>query len=419
MAHPAFAPRSETSALTRLALVELGGAVDGIGSIHRAVSDRIFAGVRLGVGPSVRPIKRVHDTITDVVYRTVSGSAKAGGEAAGYLLDAGYTETIRPSDTLRGGSWLAVLQGLRGDALEQERSPLATPISIRVDGKSIAPESAALAQAFPTATGRVVVFLHGLMESERAWRLGGRPTYGERLARDLDATAVEIRYNTGRHISDNGASLSELLGELVRNWPVEVDQLALVGHSMGGLVSRSATYQAALADEFWVRRVHHIVCLGSPHYGAPLEQLVHYASAALQVLPESRPLGKLLRRRSSGIRDLRHGSLVDEDWRDRDADALFAAACREVPLLDGAMHCFVSAAIVASERNPLGRLVGDGLVLTPSASGRTRRKRIGFREEDGVHVPSANHFTLLNNDVVYERLRGWLSDAPILRNSPA
>lgn len=416
MAHPAFGPRSETSALTRLALVELGGAVDGIGKIHRALSDHIFAGVRLGVGPSVKPIKLVHDTITDVVYRSVSGSAKAGGGAAGYLLDAGYTETIRPSDTLRGAGLLAVLQGLRGDALEEERSPLATPMSIRIDGKPVAVEPVALAQAFPAATGRVVVFLHGLMESERAWRLGGRPTYGERLTRDLGATAVEIRFNTGRHISENGASLSQLLAELVRNWPVEVDQLALVGHSMGGLVSRSACHQAALADEFWVRRVHHVVCLGSPHYGAPLEQIVHYASAALQVVPESRPIGRLLRRRSSGIRDLRHGSLVDEDWRDCDADALFAAACREVPLLEGAMHCFVSAGLVASERNPLGRLVGDGLVLTPSASGRTRSKRIGFREEDGVHVPSANHFTLLNNDVVYDHLREWLSSPPILQN---
>ena len=91
--------------------------------------------------------------------------------------------------------------------------------------------------------------------------------------------------------------------------------------------------------------MRHVVSLGSPHMGAPLEQAVHYAAHGLHRLPETRPLGRFLRRRSGGIRDLRQGSLVDDDWRDRDPEALRAEACKEVPLLDGATHCFVSATI--------------------------------------------------------------------------
>jgi len=151
-----------------------------------------------------------------------------------------------------------------------------------------------------------------------------------------------------------------------------------------------------------------MVSLGTPHLGAPLEQGAHVAAEALYALPETRMLGAFLRRRSSGIRDLRHGSLVDEDWRGRDPSALRAAACKEVPLLPGATHFFVSATITRTPHHPLGRLLGDILVLTPSATGQGRTRRIPFKAEHGHHVSPAHHLALLNHPEVYERLRGWL-----------
>ena len=137
-----------------------------------------------------------------------------------------------------------------------------------------------------------------------------------------------------------------------------------------------------------------------------------HASFVVDITAETRPFGAFLRRRSSGIRDLRQGSLVDEDWQGRDPEMLRAAACREVPLLDGATHCFVSAAVTRGERHPVGRLVGDCLVLVPSASGRGRTRRIPFRAEHGAHVAPAHHFALLNHPRVYENLRDWLATAP-------
>jgi pimeloyl-ACP methyl ester carboxylesterase len=240
--------------------------------------------------------------------------------------------------------------------------------------------------------------------------LGRRPTYGARLRDALGWTPVEVRYNSGLHISQNGRLLAAELDALVAAWPVEVEQIALIGHSMGGLVARSACFQAEGTGAAWVRHVGHVVSLGTPHMGAPLEQVVHYASAALHAIPETRPAARFLRRRSAGIRDLRQGSLVDEDWRERDPDALRAAACREVPLLDGATHCFASATVTRSPRHPVGRLVGDLLVLTPSASGRSRTRRIPFRAEHGLHVGQATHFALLNHPAIYARLREWLAE---------
>jgi pimeloyl-ACP methyl ester carboxylesterase len=268
---------------------------------------------------------------------------------------------------------LAILNGLRGDALEP---PLAIPMTLRASGEPMP---------------RLAVFVHGLFETEHAWRYGGGPTYGERLE---GFTPIWVRYNSGLHISENGRTLAAELEELVASWPVEVEQIALVGHSMGGLVARSACHVGG----DWARHVTHVVSLGSPHTGAPLESAVHYAAAALGAVPETRPFSGFLRRRSAGIRDLRRGSLVDEDWRDRDPDALRAAACREVPLLDGATHCFVAATVTREARHPVARVIGDWLVLEASAS---------HRAQETLHVGGTHHLALLNHPTVYE----WLSRA--------
>ncbi len=154
---------------------------------------------------------------------------------------------------------------------------------------------------------------------------------------------------------------------------------------MGGLVARSACHHGG----DWTPLVRHTVSLGSPHTGAPLESAVHYAATALGVVGETRPFAGFLRRRSAGIRDLRSGSLVDEDWRGRDPEALRAAACREVPLLEGAAHHFVAATITESAEHPVGRLVGDWLVLPaerlrpqPDARDRLRRRERRARRRD-------------------------------------
>jgi pimeloyl-ACP methyl ester carboxylesterase len=383
----------ELRALTRLTFDELGLATSGIGQVHRAIADRAFGAVGSGAP------RALHDVISGGVYAGLRGASVLAGHAAGAAV-AGRGRTL--SVTPRGAVVLAVLNGLRGDTLEREGSELAEPMRIRVDGRPVAPAD------FPRAGPRIAVFVHGLFETEHAWGLGGGATYGARLARDLGATPVYVRYNSGRHISENGRSLAELMDELVRDWPVEVERIALVGHSMGGLVARSA----CCAGGEWTSLVRHTVSLGTPHTGAPVESAVRYAAAALGVVGETRPLAGFLRRRSAGIRDLGSGSLVDEDWRDRDPDALRAAACQEVPLLEGAAHHFVAATVTANPGHPVGRLVGDWLVLQPSASGRSRTRMIGFRDEDGAHVGGTHHLALLNHPVVYERLREWLARAP-------
>jgi pimeloyl-ACP methyl ester carboxylesterase len=399
----------EVRSLARLTFRELGGAASGLYGFHRAIAARAFG----ASGPGAVPARVVHDAIATRAYAAVGGAFRLVSAVA----DAGLRRRAVAdgralSSSPRGALVVGALNGLIGDSLEREGSDLQVPMSVRVGGRPVAPEPDALAAAFPEPTELLVVFLHGLMETEFAWRIGQAEGYAPRLRRELGYTPIELRYNTGRHISENGLELADLLEQAVAAWPVEVERVALVGHSMGGLVARSACHQAAERGDAWVEHVRHVVSLGSPHMGAPLAQGVHWASAALHALPETRPIASVLRRRSSGIRDLRHGSLVDADWRDRDPDALRVAACQEVPLLDGATHCFIAATITGDPRHPLARLIGDALVLEASASGRSRSRRIPFESEYGVVLGGTHHIALLNHPAVYERLREWLGGAP-------
>jgi hypothetical protein len=233
----------EAAALVRLGFDELHGFARSVGTMERDIAARAFRYV-----PAGKPIQFVHDVMNNTIVGALGGATSALGRSAGAAVGRRPRSERPLSATLPGGLGLAVLNGLVGDRLERERSPLQEPISVRVDGLPVAPEREALAAAFPAATPRLVVFVHGLMGNEVGWRLGrrqGREPYGARLARELDCTPVYIRYNSGRHISENGRSLADLLEAVVAAWPVEVGEVALVGHSMGGLVSRSACHFAA------------------------------------------------------------------------------------------------------------------------------------------------------------------------------
>ena len=405
---------NEVRALSALAFDELRGFPGAIRDMHLGIAKRAFR----GVGPAGRPVQLIHDAVSSRAYGAIGTGAGGLGRAVDTAMERlGIGEQVSLSTTQKGNFGIAVLSGLIGDRLERDGSALHQPASARIQGERIGLDESSLRGAFPRATPRLVVFIHGLTGDEFCWSWGQNPAtnpqaadpYGSRLASDIGYTPVYLRYNSGLHISENGRAVAALLQELVELWPVEVQQIALVGHSMGGLVARSAAHQAYEQDQAWVGHVRHSVSLGTPHTGAPLERGAHRAALALDKLPETRMLGSFLKKRSAGIRDLRHGSLVDEDWRGRDPEALRAVACQEVPLLPEATHCFVSATITRDPDHPLGRLLGDILVLKPSAGGRSKTRRIPFRDEHGHHVGGTHHLALLNHPEVYERLHGWLA----------
>lgn len=359
----------------------LGGLVRIMGDTHAAVSRRVDT----FLPPAAKPYNDLHADIAASVYLAVGGAQEHASRLAfGVAARSGGD----PTTTRAGSIAQRIVNGFHGDLVAAEHPSWAVPMALRIDGRDARPAE------FRDGTPRVVVFVHGLAEDERAWSLGGRAPYGDRL-RDDGYTAVYVRYNSGQHISTNGRALSDLLDELVRDWAVPVESIDLVGHSMGGLVSRSACHVGG----DWTTRVRTVVTLGSPHRGAPLEKAVHVIDAVMRRIPEAEPLGRVLAHRSAGVKDLRYGSLVDSDWEGHDVDAFLARRAAEVPFLSHARYYWVAATVTRDARHPVGRLVGDGMVRLPSASAVAG---------EGIHIADLGHLGLLNDEAVFQALRGWL-----------
>ncbi len=405
---------AEIGAAGRLVGDVLAGAVGVVRDTHRAIADRVFT----AVGPVSWPVRAVHDAVAGGVYAIVRGAHAALPRLIGTTAGYGWRPEPAPLSGRRAGRFtLAVVNGIWGDTLSDQHPELATPMAVRSRGADVPPTVVALRAAFPAATPRIVLFIHGLCETEEYWSLDSRrhhgavgTTLGSRLQREFGYTPVYLRYNTGLHVSDNGRRLAELIEDLIAGWPVAVDEITVIGHSMGGLVIRSAGQQAAVAGHRWVPAVRHVVFLGTPHLGAPLARGVHTVAWMLARFPESRPVGELLSRRSVGVQDLAYGALVEDDWRGADPAALPSDGCTDVPFLPRANHYFIGATIGSRHDNPLAAVVGDLFVPFDSAAGQGDRRRLPFLSGNGRHLGGLHHFDLLNHPAVHDQVCAWLTE---------
>jgi pimeloyl-ACP methyl ester carboxylesterase len=304
------------------------------------------------------------------------------------------------SDALR-----CALNGVVGDHLAVSGNPLALSMQLRRDGAELPVERAALARRLSDAGGKVLLLVHGLCMNDRQWTRGGHD-HGAALARDLGVTPVYLLYNTGRHVSENGRELAGLLEALVESWPVAVDELAIVAHSMGGLVARSACRAAGEAGHVWPRRLRQLVFLGTPHHGAPLERGGNWVDLLLGVSRYSAPLRRLGMLRSAGITDLRYGNVCDADWRGRDRFHRSGDCRTAVPLPVG-----VACHALAGTR--------DVLVPVASALGRHRdpARALQFPAAHTFVGTGLGHFDLLDDATVYERIRTALAPDSSVRSA--
>jgi pimeloyl-ACP methyl ester carboxylesterase len=396
----------EIAALGDLASEAAAGATRQIHEFHTGIAGRVWR----RVGPASIPVKLAHDRIARSAYAAAGELTRAVVRAGAQAASAAQSpDSPSIERTPAGRAVVSALNGAFGDTLERNGNPLALTMTFRRRSRDLEIDSEALAAAYPNAKPRLAVFVHGLCETDDAWKIGAarHVPYGHRMEIELGYSPLYLRYNTGRHISENGREFAGALERLIAAWPVRVDEVVLIGHSMGGLVARSACHYGA--DSNCVAKVRHMFTLGTPHRGAPLEQVTNAATAALARLPETRPLAKALNIRSSGIKDLRYGYLVDECWVDQDCDAYLRDTSREIPFLPTARHYFICATLSREADAPVGRIIGDLLVLQPSAwahPGRGQRTR--FPIEHYYHLGNANHFDLLNHPAIFEQMRRCL-----------
>ena len=363
--------------------------------------------------------------LTRLVYRSIQGTTR--------LVGAGLDGLLAPFDAALAGTGpaprrdalVAALNGVLGDHLQRSSNPLAIPMQLRQGGAPL--HAAALGAAAPR---RVLLLVHGLCMSDLGWCRNGHD-HGQRLASALGAVPVYAWYNSGQHIDVNGLALAGVLQRLVQDWPAPLDELMIIGHSMGGLVARSAIHQADAAGHTWPQRLKKLVFLGTPHHGAPLERAGNWLHQLMDWSPYAAPFTRLTGLRSAGITDLRHGNLLAADWQ---GASRFDHRDRRTPVpLPKGVACYAMAGTAGSVGNAasganlasVGALLaagqvgaslvgagleGDGLVLIDSALGRHKRSALdlALAKSHTWVAPGVHHLQLLSDAAVYRRLLRWL-----------
>lgn len=377
---------SDLKGVTRLAVDATVGVTDLVEKVHHTI--------QLGHAPFGPSRANRTGGLTGFIYRGIRGTTRLIGRG----FDAGLTPAIAllpegTSNTTRD-ALVSAINGIYGDHLAETANPLSTRMSLRYQGAGLDPQQPG--ESVTEASNKVLLFVHGLCLNDGHWTHDG-VNQGESLARDLGYTPLYLRYNTGLSIAANGRELAAMLESLVHNWPPGNCELAIAGHSMGGLVSRSACHYGQLADHEWMNRLHSLVSIGTPHHGAPLERGGNWINFAMDLSPYAAPFTRIADKRSAGITDLRHGNITDID--------------REFVPLPADVDCYAMAATLAKKPSRIHqRLIGDGLVPVDSALG------LGHKLSNGLEIPEnrqwlgfeTGHIQLLGHPGVYAQLREWL-----------
>lgn len=379
-----------------LALLE-----DGHAGIAEALTPVWFRGVLPPAG------------LARIAYRLARGINGAIGQGLDRGLDLLPAPAAAPAGSREiPGRAIAVaaLNGAVGDHLEARGNPLAIPMHLRHRGRLLRPGAAGAAEILADAGDHLLLMVHGLCMADVFWHRYGHH-HGHFLSGEAGVTPVSVVYNTGRHVSANGADLSALIDDLVSHWPVPLRRLSILGYSMGGLVTRAAIEAGRRQGASWLSLGAHAIYLGSPHHGAPLERGAHQLQAMAELNPFLASLGRLTRVRSAGITDLRHGNIVEEDWQGNDRFHRTAGRKRRPLPLDPAFrHHAVAGTLGLAPGDMTDRMLGDGLVPIDSAFGRHADAAydFGLGAVDRLLVTQTGHLDLLSSMTVAETMAKWL-----------
>jgi hypothetical protein len=389
---------SDLAGLNRLATDATAEVTDLVEAVHKVIAR----------SPGVRgtPVAEPGSGVADLVYESIRNVTRLVAITTDSILaqfGPGGEETSSPERE----AVLAVLNGVMGDQLAASGNPLVIRMRLRRHGQPLALETEALSSAFPAPRNKLLVLVHGLCMNDLQWQRKGSD-FGAALARDLGYTPVHLHYNSGLHTSANGRAFAALLESVTQQWPEPLEDFAILAHSMGGLLARSAYYYGTAAGQGWPQRLRKLIFLGTPHHGSLLERGGNLIDVSLGLSPYTAPFARLGELRSAGITDLRYGNLLDEDWQGVDRFEHTGDLRHPVPLPE-AVRCYAIAANVGKKA---GGVIGDGMVSVDSALGR--------HEDDGLRLSFApsrqwvgygmSHWDLLSRPAVYERIRGWLGE---------
>ncbi len=396
------APKSATAQLrggNKIIIDAISGVTDIVEAMHRTVSGLTPILGQAPAGPT--------GGVTGMVYKSVRGVTKAVGAGLDLALNQLTPYLNGPAEFPQHEAMSAALNGVFGDYLAATNNPLAISMQLRQHGKPWQVEGA--------ISGKLLVLVHGLCMNDLQWNYeradhSASHDHGAALARDLSYSSIYLHYNSGRQVSTNGKEFAHVLENLIQTWPVPITELVIIGHSMGGLIARSACEVAKAEKLGWLRKLNKLIFLGTPHHGAPLERAGNWLDILLDVSPYSAPFARLGKVRSAGIKDLRHGTILEADDK-RSAAAPAKDANAGLPK---GVKCYAIAATKQEKKQTkagaASRLSGDGLVPVNSALGvHQEQSRSLAIPKSHQHISyGSDHFDLLSSADVYDQIYRWL-----------
>jgi triacylglycerol lipase len=310
---------------------------------------------------------------------------------------------------------VSILNGVIGDRLQN--TPLSIEMNFYLNNRPIVLDKNNIATVYGDSnialTPKLCVLIHGVTDNERTWTMPDSSDYGRLLAQDFGYTPFYLRYNTGLHISDNGKMLAAILEQLQHHYPIEIKEICIIAHSMGGLITHSACHVAQEQNLTWTQSLKQIFLLATPHLGSFLEKVANLTTNILEKVPNwhTRLVGKVLNLRSAGIKDMRFGYLIESDWKHQDADKLLRNNKKPPKLLENVAYYIISGRLTLKEKHWLTQFFGDILVSTNSATAQSKNTdEFNFPAENHVQLPKMYHFQLQASEKVYGQLTTWLTD---------
>ncbi len=341
----------------------------------------------------------------------------------------------------------SVLNGIIGDYLAKENNPLAIEMAFyHYNHPLILNENLAHQLMFSSGkplTNKIIVLIHGLTNLETIWDFKADlnthqdiqnknhqqtpskqvndansitsgnidfDNYGLRLQRDFDYTPLFLRYNTGLSIKENGKNLSDLLTQFIKFYPIPVDELVLMGFSMGGLLSRSAQKFACDNNLYWLEKLTNCYYIGTPHEGSPVEKISYITSSIVKSVPLTyvNQWADWIDLRSQGIKDLKDGLLDLNDTSsssENNEPDPYKQSVKCGSFVEHAQHHFISGGLSKSKNSVTNKLIGDTLVRHSSAHPMSAPDNAKNSHFEGIsHVP------LAHSNRVYQQIKQWFNE---------
>jgi hypothetical protein len=354
-------------------------------------------------------IQHLVSKIARLNFKIVKFSTKFIGNGVHQTLDLLTPILGKTKNTFKTEAIRATLNGVIGDHLKNDKNPLAIKMQFRNDGNPISLDAKTILKEYPNSNGKILLLLHGCCMNDLQWTQNGY-NYGELLAKELGKTPVFLNYNSGLHVSENGKELNKRLEKLVLNWPVKVDEIVILAHSMGGLVTRSALHYGQSGESSWIKKMSKVIFLGTPHHGAPLEKAGNIVDVILEATPYAKPFAKLGKIRSAGVTDLRYGYIIDEDWQNKDRFKLLEDNSSNISLPKIISFYSIAAVVGKKTTSVSSALLGDKMVTVKSALGKhsKRSKNLNFKKENTWIAYETSHIELLGSAEIYKKIKSWL-----------